>query len=153
MHSTHQKKGGTLWPFDGSSGRQKALKLALENNVKFKYQVNDVLDFETYQQFDVLSLIYAHFPNKIRKEANQHLLKFLKPNGKVIFEAFAKEQLGNAYGGPNTPEMLFSIEEIKEEFLGLKFKMLEQQKIQLDEGNRYKGEAEVIRFVAQSTNG
>lgn len=119
----------------------------MEHNVKFQYQVSDVLDFHTDEQFDVLGLVYAHFPKKVRKEAYQRLLKFIKPNGKVIFEAFAKEQLGNASGGPQNLDMLFSIEEVNEEFSGLQFELLEQRTIQLDEGEHHKGKAEVIRFV------
>jgi hypothetical protein len=95
-----------------------------------------------------LALIYAHFPINIRQQAHHHLLQFLKPNGKVFFEAFAKEQLKNSSGGPKTKEMLFSVEEIQAEFLGLKFEFLEQRTILLDEGQYHKGEAEVIRFVA-----
>lgn len=142
------KKGWNVTAFDSSSsGRKKALKLTLEQNVKFKYQVSDVLDFQTDEQFDVLGLVYTHFLKKIRKKAHQRLLKFLKPNGKVIFEAFAKEQLENASGGPKDRKMLFSIEEIKEEFSGLKFEILEQQTIQLNEGEHHQGKGEVIQFV------
>lgn len=141
-------KGWNVTAFDSSSsGRKKALKLTLEQNVKFKYQVSDVLDFQTDEQFDVLGLVYTHFLKKIRKKVHQRLLKFLKPNGKVIFEAFAKEQLENASGGPKDRKMLFSIEEIKEEFSGLKFEILEQQTIQLNEGEHHQGKGEVIRFA------
>jgi|TARA_R110001606_G_scaffold9511_4_gene41023 SAM-dependent methyltransferase len=143
------KQGWNVTAFDSSStAKKKALKLAVNENVKINYQVSDVLKFTTGEQFDVLGLIYAHFPKNIRQQAHQHLLQFLKPNGKVFFEAFAKEQLKNSSGGPKTKEMLFSVEEIQEEFSGLKFEFLEQQTILLDEGEYHKGEAEVIRFLA-----
>ncbi len=142
------KQGFDVTAFDSSSsGRKKALKLALENGINLNYRIADVLEFQNDQQFDVLGLVYAHFPSEIRKMANQRLLKFLKPNGKVIFEAFAKEQLGNASGGPKNRDMLFSMEEVNEEFAGLQFELLERQTIQLDEGEHHKGKAEVIRFV------
>ena len=94
-----------------------------------------------------MGLSYAHFPIEIRKQAHQHLLQLLKPGGIVIFEAFAKAQLGNPSGGPKSVEMLFSIDEIKEEFKELKFEILKEETIELSEGNRHKGKAEVIRFV------
>lgn len=43
--------------------------------------------------------------------------------------------------------MLFSIEEIKDEFPELEFKLLEEKTIELSEGNYHKGKAEVIRFI------
>ena len=142
------KQGWNVSAFDSSSsGKKKALKLSLDHGENLHYHVCDVLEFNTDKQFDVLGLVYAHFPKEIRKEAHHHLLKFIKPNGRVIFEAFAKEQLGNTSGGPKNLEMLFSIEEIKEEFPQLKFEMLEQQTIQLEEGEHHKGIGEVIRFV------
>ena len=143
------KQGWNVTAFDSSgNAKKKALKLAGNENVKINYQVSDVLKFTTSERFDVLALIYAHFPINIRQLAHHHLLEFLKPNGKVFFEAFAKEQLKNNSGGPKTREMLFSVEEIQEEFSGLKFEFLEQGTILLDEGEYHKGEAEVIRFVA-----
>lgn len=144
------KQGWNVMAFDSSeSGKQKALKLASEHKVAFNYEVKDVLSFKTNEQFDVLGLIYAHFPKDIRKSANQYLLQFLKSNGTVIFEAFAKEQLENASGGPKNLDMLFSIEDIQNEFSGLEFEFLQQQTIQLNEGEHHKGKAEVIRFVGR----
>lgn len=65
----------------------------------------------------------------------------------VIFEAFAKAQLGKHSGGPKNEAMLFSVEEVKDEFAGLKFEQLVEQTIELSEGNYHKGEAVVIRFL------
>tara|TARA_R110000868_G_scaffold172577_2_gene408439 strand:- start:3119 stop:3754 length:636 start_codon:yes stop_codon:yes gene_type:complete len=143
------KQGWNVTAFDSSSNaKMKALKLAGNKNVKINYQISDVLKFTTTERFDALALIYAHFPINIRQQAHQHLLEFLKPNSKVFFEAFAKEQLKNNSGGPKTREMLFSVEEIQKEFSGLKFEFLERRTILLDEGEYHKGEAEVIRFLA-----
>lgn len=146
-------KGWSVTAFDISeNGKKKAIRLSKENNVSIDYKVAEVFDFKTNKKFDVIGLSYAHFPEDIRRQANQYVLQFLKTGGTVIFEAFAKAQLGNASGGPKNQEMLFSIKEIKEEFSGLQFEILEQQTIQLNEGQQHKGKAEVIRFLAQKTN-
>ena len=65
----------------------------------------------------------------------------------MIFEAFAKAQLGNASGGPKNKEMLFSVDEIKDEFAELEFQLLKEETIELSEGNHHQGIAQVIRFV------
>lgn len=140
--------GWEVTAFDFSeSAMRKAKTLAESQGLNIDYQVADVLTFETDKRFDVLGLSYAHFPSTIRAMANKNLLHFVKPNGKVIFEAFSKEQLGKPSGGPKNEEMLFSTEEIKNEFKGLEFQILEKKTIQLNEGIYHSGEASVIRFL------
>jgi len=142
------KNGWDVTAFDISSiGKEKAIKLALSQNVTIDYQIENVLNFKSDKKFDIIGLSYAHFPVDIRKKAHLHLLKFLKPQGVVIFEAFAKAQLGNPSGGPQSEAMLFSIEEAKSEFPDVDFQILKEESITLYEGNYHKGKAEVIRFV------
>ena len=141
-------QGWDISAFDISKkGRAKALRLAKERKVSITYELTGVLEFRSETQFDVIGLSYAHFPASIRNKAHKHLLQYLKPEGIVIFEAFAKAQLGNPSGGPKNEAMLFSVEEIKEEFPQLEFEFLKEVTIQLSEGNFHKGKAEVIRFV------
>ncbi|HEA30818.1 MAG TPA: class I SAM-dependent methyltransferase [Leeuwenhoekiella sp.] len=141
-------KGWNVTAFDISdNGRKKADRLSMKYNVAIDYKVIGVLDFKTNQKFDVIGLSYAHFPAEIRKQAHQHLIKFLKPDGIVVFEAFAKAQLDKDSGGPKNEAMLFSIEEIKTEFSQLDFKLLKEETIELSEGNHHVGKADVIRFI------
>ena len=98
--------------------------------------------------YEVITLIFAHFPKPIRKEVHQKLLALLKPGGKILFEAFSKEQLEYSSGGPKNIEMLFSSEEVKDEFPGVTFELLEKKKIVLSEGKYHQGEGSVIRFLA-----
>ncbi|WP_396638311.1 class I SAM-dependent methyltransferase [Maribacter sp. R77961] len=141
-------KGWNVTAFDYSeSARNKAIRLSKENKVSIDYTVVSVLEFKSNEQFDVIGLCYAHFPEEIRKQAHQNLIQFLKPNGIVIFEAFSKSQLGKPSGGPKDEAMLFSIEEIKKEFPSLEFKILKEENIELKEGIFHRGDAAVIRFV------
>ena len=62
------KLGWTVSAFDISiEGKKKALRLAEINNVAIDYQVGTLqsLNYNT-EQFDVLALIYAHFPADIK---------------------------------------------------------------------------------------
>lgn len=146
VHAATQ--GWGVVAFDISEkGREKALGLAKKNCVYIDYQHTDVLDFQSDIKFDAICLCYAHFPAEIRKQVHHHLMQFLRPGGIVIFEGFAKAQLGKPSGGPKNLEMLFSLEEIKVEFPQLGFEVLKEETIELLEGNFHKGKAEVIRFV------
>lgn len=138
-----------IYAFDMSEeGKKKALELAQIKKVSLKYDICSALEMP-YEpnSFDDLVLIFAHFPKTIRKEVHQKLLDLLKPNGKILFEAFEKEQLKYSSGGPKDGEMLFSLEEVKDEFPGVIFELLEKKKIVLNEGKYHQGEGSVIRFL------
>ncbi len=125
------------------------MNLASEQNVNLNYHISDVLDFNTNEMFDVIALIFAHFPAESREVSNRRLLDFLKPGGYVILEGFAKEQLGNPSGGPKKSDMLFSEEEIRQLFADLNVELLEAHTLILDEGDYHQGKAYVIDFIGQ----
>lgn len=143
------QNGFEVSAFDYSeSGQKKALRLASENNVEISYVVSDVLELSYNENsFDAIVLIFAHFPSGFRKEAHLKLLTYLKPNGTILFEAFSKEQLNYASGGPKDSSMLFSGEEVKSEFEGVKFDFLKTEIALFNEGPHHQGEGSVIRFV------
>lgn len=143
------KKGFQVSAFDYSeSGKQKALALAQEHNVSVDYLVSDVLELPYEKEsFDALVFVFTHFPAEIRKEAHLKLLKLLKSSGSILFEAFGKEQLNYTSGGPKDINMLFSEEEVKNEFPAISFDSLSTEKIVLDEGPFHQGEGVVVRFI------
>ncbi|MCE7053938.1 class I SAM-dependent methyltransferase [Algoriphagus sp. AGSA1] len=129
------------------NGKKKATRLSEQSHVFIDYKVTEALDFKSPRGFDVIGLIYTHFPSKIRQQTFEYLQQFLKVGGTIIFEGFSKAQLGNASGVPKDKEMLFSIEEIKMEFPEIEFNFLKEEVIELSEGNYHCGTASVIRFV------
>ncbi|WP_396196845.1 class I SAM-dependent methyltransferase [Flavobacterium sp.] len=148
------KNGLQVYAFDYSdSGRNKAKDLASENNVVIDYEVSDVLQL-SYEKnsFDAIVFIFAHFPSDIRKKAHEELLSLVKPNGKIVFEAFSKEQLKYSSGGPKESAMLFSEEEVRKEFVNVTFDFLKTQLVVLNEGPYHQGEGKVIRFIGTKNN-
>jgi 2-polyprenyl-3-methyl-5-hydroxy-6-metoxy-1,4-benzoquinol methylase len=143
------QQGFEVYALDNSiEAKNKAEKLATENNVKIDYMVSEFenLDYPT-NSFDALVLVFAHFPASIRKQYHEKLLTYLKPGGLVIFEAFAKEQIHFKSGGPKQVEMLFSEEEIHNEFPNTDFIKLETVDSHLDEGPFHQGKGKVVHFT------
>ncbi|MDE3145413.1 MAG: class I SAM-dependent methyltransferase [Bacteroidota bacterium] len=143
--------GWKVIAFDQStSGKTKALKLADENKVAIDYRICDALDFSVAENsIDVVAFIYAHFPETTRKKVHENAMKWLKPGGKIIIEAFNKNQLKNSSGGPKDISLLYSEEMLREDFSLLKIELLQSFEIELQEGNLHKGNADVIRFVGK----
>lgn len=136
--------------FDTSEkGKLKADALAKEKNVTINYQVGTLeqIGYEN-ESFDGLVLIYAHFDDSIRASMHKKLLDLVKPGGIILFEAFNKDQLQYPSGGPKKLEMLFDIEEVKNEFQNCDFSFLKSEIIELSEGAFHQGKGAVIRFIA-----
>ncbi|MBE9463363.1 class I SAM-dependent methyltransferase [Dyadobacter subterraneus] len=150
------KSGWAVSAFDISiEGKNKALKLAEKNEVNIDYQVGELqnLNLET-GYFDVIALIYAHFPADIKSLYHKTFDKYLKQGGSIIFEAFSKKHIdyiaaNPKVGGPKDIESLFSMEEIKSDFANYEIIELTETEIQLNEGIFHNGKGSVIRFVGR----
>jgi len=150
------KSGWSVSAFDISDeGKNKANRLAKANNVTIDYRVG-LLESLNYndEQFDVIGLIYAHFPADLKSLYHKTLNKYLRKDGFIIFEAFSKQHIqyvsiNEKVGGPKDIASLFSIEEIKSDFPNYFFKELEETEIELNEGLYHNGKGSVLRFVAQ----
>jgi SAM-dependent methyltransferase len=150
------KSGLSVTAFDISKyGREKALRLAEENHVNINYLLGD-LDAQDFKEssFDVLALIYAHFPAAVKSAYLAKLSQYLKPGGMVIFEAFSKNHLeysriNPAAGGPKDLDVLYSVDEIKRDFAGFEILLLKEEILDLSEGKFHKGKSAVIRFIGR----
>jgi len=148
--------GWDVLAFDSSSeAKKKAEKLALDKGVKIEYQLAELSEMKLPEShFDVIGLIYAHFPAEIKSNYHKILNRSLKKGGYILFEAFSKKQLAfNEINenpmGPQNLEMLFSIEEIKNDFPNYEILILKEEEINLSEGLYHEGIASVIRFVGR----
>lgn len=146
----------TVFAFDISKeGKSKALRLAEANNVIIDYQVGELQNLNFFaEQFDVIALIYAHFPAKIKSLYHKTLDKYLRKGGLIIFEAFSKNHIdyvskNENVGGPRDIESLFSVDEIKFDFDNYDIIELKEKEIELSEGTAHNGIGSVIRFVGR----
>ena len=150
------KLGWKVSAFDISiEGKKKAMQLAGLNNVSIDYRVGPLheLNFGK-EQFDVLALIYAHFPADIKSGLHRQLDHCVKKGGLIIFEAFSKKHLdyiarNEKVGGPTDIRMLFSLDELKTDFPNYDIIELSEKEIELNEGLYHKGKGSVIRFVGR----
>ena len=146
--------GWEVHAFDISvEGRKKALALADTQQVSINYQVGLLPDLGyPDEEFDVIALIYAHFPPNIRSQYHALLDKKLKKGGTLILEAFGKNHLSYRdknpqVGGPPDLASLFSVEELRSDFHMYSITELLEKEVVLDEGDYHKGIGSVTRFV------
>lgn len=148
--------GWNVSAFDISTeGKNKALRLAAAHNVALDYQVGELstLNYKP-SQFDAIALIYAHFPADIKSTIHKTLNTYLRKDGIIIFEAFGKQHLdyiarNEKVGGPKEIEMLFSIDELKSDFVNYEIIELIEKETELQEGLFHNGKGFVVRFVGR----
>ena len=150
------KEGWNVSAFDISTeGKNKALKLAKSNQVHIDYRVGHLPDLKFKpNHFDVIALIYAHFPPEIRKKFHSIVSTHLKPGGRIIFEAFGEHHLkyrkeNPNVGGPKDQASLFSKKEAQKDFKDFKVILLEEKPVALQEGLYHNGTGSVLRFIAE----
>jgi SAM-dependent methyltransferase len=148
--------GWDVTAFDiSSSAKIKADKLAQEKEVTIDYRVGP-LDQQSFEgnSFDLIVMVFAHFPDSLRPTIHQSLKKLLKPGGQIILEAFSKDHLeynskNPKAGGPKDASMLFSKEELEEDFGDMEWIFFEEKVLEIKEGEFHDGLSSVIRLVAK----
>lgn len=148
--------GWEVVSFDISDeGRAKALHLAEKKGVSIEYQVvsMDEVDFPP-ASFDAVALIYAHFPESVRRAWHRRISEWLRPGGRLIMEAFSKGHLpyvmaDGRVGGPRDLSMLYTVEDIREDFSGFREVMSEECEVELTEGAFHVGKGKVVRWVGE----
>lgn len=147
--------GWQVEAFDQSAqAKIKADLLSQENQVLINYKVLEA-QHATYQDqsFDLLVLMYGHFPDQERQAIHRKLIRTLKPGGILILEAFSKEhhimqQSNPNAGGPQNIEMLYDLQAIKTDFIGFDFISAIETQTTLDEGLYHQGKAHVLQIKA-----
>lgn len=150
------KRGMEVTAFDISNeGKQKALKLAAKEHVQIDYELGNLFDLDlTKQKYDIVALIFAHFPPPILSTYHTKLAQLVEDGGIIILKGFSKGHLpyrteNPKVGGPKNLEMLFSKESIKEDFPDFEIIRLEEVEIELNEGIYHNGIGKVIQFIGR----
>lgn len=143
------RQGWTVDAFDQSvSGKNKAEELAAVYNTKIKYSVAGVESFiYPAEDYDAITIIFLHLPEKLRYNFFTACIQALKPGGRLILEVFHLDQINRDSGGPKDLKLLYSLEDIRSGFSGLKTLLLEKNTVALKEGMLHRGDAEVIQFL------
>ena len=145
------KLGWIVDAFDQSrTGQSKALKLAIQYNVSINYSVIDLKNFDPPKNYyDLAAIIFVHLVSEMRITFHKKIIDSIKKGGKIIIELFSKNQFGKNSGGPQDLNMLCSVDEIRNDFKELRILLLEEKIIHLDESEKHRGEASVIRFIGE----
>ena len=94
-------------------------------------------------------LIFAHLPEVVREKVHHQLYKALKPGGKLVVEAYRKEQLEHQTGGPKTLDLLYSKELLATDFIDFHQLSIAEKTRDVNEGKYHFGTAAVVQVVGE----
>lgn len=109
----------------------------------------DIAKYVPDKTYDAIALVFIHLPDTLRIAFHQTLSAALNPGGTLIVEAFAKDQLKYSSGGPKDPELLYSLEDLREDFSSLECLECEARVVLLEEGQFHAGPGCVLRYLGR----
>jgi len=130
----------------------KAKALAQSRGVSIHAMVGDIMA-DPPGQFDVVIVSFMHFRPDDHRHFVAHLHKALALGGLLAFEGYSLDQIPLTSGGPKSPDMLYTREQIESDFADLDILLIQDAKRRLNEGPRHQGEAATIQLIARKGHG
>lgn len=145
------KQGFRVTAVDQSAaGQKKALQLAEKNQVNIDYELGDLNDYDLGEEkWDAIVSISAHTPPATRERLHKAIIKGLKPGGIFLLEGYNKQQLNYNSGGPKNEDMLFSLEELQNDFAEFTLLHAQNRLREVNEGVYHNGIASVTQIIAK----
>jgi SAM-dependent methyltransferase len=137
-----------------AEGVAKARRLAAKRGVRLEARQADALTWDwPIAAYDLVALFYLHLPAPGRRLLHARTLAALKPGGRVVLEAFTpehlKRQAEGARGGPRDAALLYTADDLREDFAGAEIELLQELETDLSEGALHVGKSAVVRLIAR----
>lgn len=130
-------------------GLNKLNLLAKERNLNIETICIDLNNYTIESnKWDAIICIFGHFPPDIRKSVFTQVFNGLKSNGLFLMEAYDKNQLQYKTGGPQSPDLLYSMEDLKSDFSEFNNISMNTLTKEIEEGQYHNGLSSVIQVVA-----
>ncbi len=147
------RQGLDVTAVDASAvGLAKGKRLAADHGVQALYHTveEDLQNWAwPHEHYDLVAAIFIHYPSALRKAMHDRYVAALKPGGLLVMECFEKRQLANGTGGPRDLDLLYDLNELKQDFAGLELELAQDLDQDLSEGDFHKGQSALIRIVGR----
>lgn len=141
-------QGYTVTSIDiSTTAAEKAAQLASQKGVTLAFVVADLATYDFGNaQYDLITSIFLHLPRHLRKTLHQQCFKALAPGGIFVWESFTSQQLEKNTGGPKEANLLFTLDDVLQDFPDGVIVHAYEGLGQLDEGASHRGEAFISQF-------
>ena len=131
-------------------GLEKARKLAYEKNVTIRTELADlsVYNIKSRHWQGIVS-IFVHFPADIRRRIHRNCIAGLKPGGTFILEGFTPKQPSYGTGGPKVPDLLVTLNDLRQDLEGLDLDIAREIEREIYEGRYHAGLSAVVQILGR----
>ena len=149
------ERGHAVTAVDASAaGRAKAEALARRRDVRIATIVADLASFAIEPGiWSGIVAIFAHLPPALRRRVHRAAARGLSPGGFFVLEAFTPRQLDHGTGGPQKPDLLYSLDDLREDLAGLELLIGREVERDVVEGRYHTGRASVVQVLARRAPG
>jgi len=144
-------KGYEVTGVDGSKvGLHKARQLAEEKGVKITFIHSDLANYHIEpDMWQGIVSIFAHLPKDLRTRIHQEVITGLTKGGVFILEGYTPRQLKYDTGGPQSSDLLYEPEDLKQELRGLNLIIAQEIEREIIEGHKHTGTGAVFQVLAK----
>jgi SAM-dependent methyltransferase len=114
------KRRHTVTGVDWSErGIEQARSIAAAEGVDVEFVVSDLLAWRPRREYDLVLLSFVQLPPNERAKVHATAVAALAPGGTLLLVAHHLDNLEHGVGGPQTPEVLYTEEQLAEDFASL----------------------------------
>jgi SAM-dependent methyltransferase len=150
------ERGFAVTAVDQSAvGMKKAKELAAKRAVDLSTEVADLAQYDLGREsWDNIVSIFGHLPSGLRRDVHRRVIAALRPGGIFLLEAYTPDQLQTSgVGGPPDPDMLLTVDKLREELPDLEPLLSREIVRQVNEGDYHRGEGAVVQFIGRKSAG
>ena len=134
------------------AGVAKTLRLAATRGVVVDAVVGDLADYDLgVDRWDAIVSVFAHMPSSVRVDLHRRVVEALRPGGVLLLEAYTPHQIGRGTGGPQSADMMMTIEALERELEPLRFVHAAELEREIIEGDHHSGLGSVVQLVASKS--
>jgi len=134
------------------AGVAKTLRLAAARGVVVDAMVGDLADFDLgVDRWDAIVSVFAHMPSMVRVDLHRRVVEALRPGGVFLLEAYTPDQIGRGTGGPQSADMMMTMEGLRKELEPLRFVHAAELEREILEGDHHSGVGSVVQVVARKS--
>lgn len=95
-----------------NKGATVAAKQARRTRDRITWVEADVTTWEIPGEFDLILIVYLHFPAEVRTALMQRAARALAPGGTLVVLGHDRSNIAEGVGGPQDPEILYTPEDV-----------------------------------------
>ena len=130
-------------------GLRKAAQLAAGRGVQIETIVADLGAYRIEPDcWDGIVSIWCHLPSALRAAVHSQVVAALKVGGAFLLEAYTPAQLQHGTGGPQSPDLMPTLAELRKELAGLDLVHAVERERVVHEGPGHAGLSAVVQVLA-----